>query len=314
MRFVIDETSWRFDGLDQNACIEALEILLDLLDDANEQGHLACYSEELFSRVVWQNKSFYELYEPNLPISIPWEVQERVAILFARLSKWEELDFSLPPALDVQIAQENDEHAPSIAWAYEQTKQDKTNAVACLVFSSIRLTGFIDVTVNDITEKLWFITDHKHYCGFFRWLITDTTKNPSEMEAFVRSAFPSIDFVPGVFNGIKDMSKPYREIINPLTEHLGTLSDHGKRIFSAAWINAPAEFGSLGIDLSDENGKTKKNSTAKKERSINIEGEDIIFWWHSKLEPDRDRIHFYPDRIKDGGRLLVGIFCHHLTT
>lgn len=314
MRFVIDETSWCFDGLGQDDVIEALETLLDLLDNANEQGHLACYSEELFSRGVWQNKNFYELYEPHLPISIPREVQERVAILFARLSKWEELDYSWPPALEVKISQGNEECAPSIAWAHEQVKQDKTHAVACLVFSDIRSVGYLPVTVKSCTESLWFIADHQNYYNFFRWLITDTTKNPSEMEAFALSAFPSIDFAPGVFNGIKSMSKSYREIVSPLTKHLSALSDHGKRIFSGPWSNASAEFGSLGVDLSDENGNTKRNSEARKERTINIKGKDIIFWWHTKLGPDRDRIHFYPDKVSGGGRLIVGIFCHHLRT
>lgn len=170
------------------------------------------------------------------------------------------------------------------------------------------------MTVKSCTESLWFIADHQNYYNFFRWLITDTTKNPSEMEAFALSAFPEIDFVPGVFNGIKIMSKPYKELVKPLTKHLGALSDHGKRIFSGSWSNAPAEFGALGVDLSDENGNTKGNNEARKKRTININGTDIIFWWHSKFERDRDRIHFYPDRIPTGGRLLVGIFCCHLQT
>lgn len=314
MRFVIDETSWRFDGLEQDVCIEALETMLDLLDDAHEQGHSTCYSEDLFSIAIWQNKSFYDLYEPNSSVSIPWEVQERIASIFGRLSKWQELDLPSPPSVEVQINQGREEDAPSIAWAHEQIKQNKVRAVACLVFPGIRSVGCLPVTVKNCTENLWFIADHQNYYNFFRWLITDTTKNPSEMEAFALSAFPSIDFVPGVFNGIKDMSKPYRELVNPLTKHLGELSDHGKQFFKESWINAPAKFGSLGVELSDENGKTKKNSKAKKERTINIEGKDIIFWWHSKLEPNRDRIHFYPNRIPNGGRLLVGIFCCHLQT
>jgi len=314
MRFVIDETSWRFDGLEQDVCIETLETILDLLDDANEQGHSACYSEDLFSITILQNKSFYELYESDSPVLIPWEVQERIASIFGRLSKWQELDLSWPPAFEVQIDQGNEEYAPSIAWAYEQIKQDKARAVACLIFSGIRSVGYLPVTVKECTENLWFIADHQNYSDFFRWLITDTTKNPSEMEAFALSAFPSIDFAPGIFNGIKGMSKPYRDIVKPLTKHLSALSDHGKRIFSGPWSNAPAEFGSLGVELSDENGNTKANNEARKERTIKIEGRDIIFWWHTKLGPDRDRIHFYPDRISDGGRLMVGIFCCHLQT
>lgn len=314
MRFVIDETSWHFNELGQSDCIEKLETMLDLLDKAYEQGHLACYSEELFSTAIWQNKSFYDLYEPDSPILIPYEVRERIASTFGRLTKWQELDSLCPATVNVQIDCRKEEYAPSIAWAHEQTKQDKSNAIACLVFPDIRSAGCFPVTVNNFTEKLWFISDNQNYYSFFRWLITDTTKNPSEMEEFALSAFPAIDFVPDVFNGIKNMSKSYMDIIRPLTKHLGTLSDHGKRIFSESWSNAPTEFGSLGIELSDENGRTKRNKKAQKARTININGKDIIFWWHTKLEPDRDRIHFSPDRIPTGGRLLVGIFCRHLQT
>jgi len=132
MRFVIDETSWRFDGLEQDVCIETLETMLDLLDDAHEQGHSTCYSEELFETVVWQNKTFYELYEPDSPMVIPWDIRERIASIFGRLSKWQ--DLSWPLAFDVQINQKIEECAPSIAWAHEQTRHDKARAVACLIF------------------------------------------------------------------------------------------------------------------------------------------------------------------------------------
>ncbi|MBD9358832.1 hypothetical protein [Methylomonas albis] len=314
MPFVIDETSWHFDELEQNNCIEALEVMLDLLDDAHDQGQLACYSEELFETVVWQNKTFYGLYEPDSPMAIPWEVQERVASIFGRLPKWQELDSYEPRDFDVQIDNNGKEFAPSIAWAHEQTIQNKANAVACLVFPAVRPVGNHAVTVNNRIANLWFIGDFQSYRGYFRWLILDTTKNPDEMARFAASAFPSIDFIPDSFNGIKDMSKPYRDLVEPLTMHLSALSDHGKRIFLGSWQNVTAEFGSLGVDITDENGNTKGNSQARRERTINVNGEDVVFWWHSKLEPDRDRIHFSPDKIANGGPLLVGIFCHHLQT
>jgi hypothetical protein len=107
------------------------------------------------------------------------------------------------------------------------------------------------------------------------------------------------------------MSKPYRELIEPLTKHLSVLSDHGKRVFSESWKDAPSKFGSHGINISDENGNTKSNSEARRERTRIFNGKEVVFWWHSKLEPDRDRIHFSPD---DRDRLLVGIFCRHLQT
>lgn len=311
MRFVIDETSWRFDGLENDACIEALETLLDLLDDANHQGQLACYSEELFETVVWQNKTFYELYEPDSPMVIPWEVQERVASIFGRLSKWQELDSYEPKDFDVQIDSRSKEFAPSVAWAHEQTAKNKVNAVACLIFSGARSLGNYPVTVKNQTANLWFVGDFQSYRDYFRWLITDTTKNPDELAKFAASAFPSLDFIPNSFDGIKEMSKPYRELIEPLTKHLSILSDHGQRVFSESWKDAPSKFGSHGINISDENGNTKSNSEARRERTRIFNGKEVVFWWHSKLGPDRDRIHFSPD---GRDRLLVGIFCRHLQT
>lgn len=314
MRFVIDETSWHFDELEQNSCIEALEVMLDLLDDAHDQRQPACYSEELFETVVWQNKTFYELYEPDSPMAIPWEVQERVASIFGRLSKWQELDSYEPKDFDVQIDNRSKEFAPSVAWAHEQTARNKANAVACLIFSGVRSLGNYPVTVKNQTANLWFVGDFQSYRDYFRWLITDTTKSPDELTKFAASAFPSLDFIPDSFDGIKGMSKPYRELIEPLTKHLSILSDHGKRVFSESWKDAPSKFGSHGINISDENGNTKSNSQARRERTRIFNGKEVVFWWHSKLEPDRDRIHFAPDKIADGGRLIVGIFCRHLQT
>jgi hypothetical protein len=314
MRFVIDETSWCFDGLAPKACVEALEILLDRLSEAQEQGHGACYSDELFNKPIWQEKTFYDLYGPCSPVPIPLEVQERVASLFDKLPKWQEIPSQNPLDFDVQIDKGGLEFAPSIAWAYAQTIHDSAHAVACIVFDGVRPAGAFQVSIASQAVTRWFVMNNQSCCEFFRWLIKETTHNSAEMEVFRISAFPNIDFVEGAFGGIKDMSKPYRELLEPLICHLAAFSDHGQRIFSGPWDRVPAEFGALGVDISDENGNTKRNSEARRERTIKICGEEIIFWWHSKLSPYRDRIHLYPDKIPKGGQLLVGIFCRHLTT
>ena len=109
------------------------------------------------------------------------------------------------------------------------------------------------------------------------------------------------------------MSKPYRDLIDPIVGHLSALCDHGQRIFSGPWQRVSAEFGALGVSISDENGNTKNNAAARNERTVVLRGACLVFWWHCKLQPDRDRIHIYPDNIKGGGKLIVGIFCRHLT-
>lgn len=311
---MVDETSWRFDLLDPDTCLDVFETMLDQLDSAQEQGHAVCYSEDLFHTKVLGNNCFYDLYMDDSPLQIPFEVRERVSTIFSRLAKWQDLSQDWPASFDVEINGSHKEEAPSIAWAHKQTSNNTAKAIACIILDGGRQPGILNVTVENTETPLWFVDDEHHYAGFFRWLITNTTHNSGQMRDLALSAFPSVDFVPNAFNGISKMSKPYNELVECLVTHLGILSDHGQHIFSGPRNRVIPEFGALGLSVSNENGRTKANIVARKERTITIDGSDIIFWWHSKLERDRDRIHFYPDRIKDGGRVLVGIFCRHLTT
>src|ERR1700722_8838816 len=95
MRFVVDETSWNFDGLEQ---------MLDRVEDAQAEGHGCCYSDDLFTMRIRDGRSFYELYADNSPILIPHNVRERVAVAFARLPAWQDLDAPWPDSLDAAIA------------------------------------------------------------------------------------------------------------------------------------------------------------------------------------------------------------------
>lgn len=312
MQFVIDETSWIFTGLVPVKCIEALESILDQIDDVHAEGHSICYSEELFNIPVWKDKSFYDLYSPECVLSIPREIQERIASTFSGLLKWQDIDSKWPTSFSIQVGGKPVEEAPSVAWAHKQTTNDPSRPVGCVVFPGGRASGFFPVIVDKKSTSLWFIADKKEYCLFFRWLITSTTTNHNEMKKIAPSAFPSLDFAEGAFDGIKNMSKPYRDLVEVLVHHLGVLSDDGKRIFQGPRQDVAAEFGALGVNISDENGNTKSNRLARKERTIEINGVETIFWWHTKLERHQNRIHLNPERVGNGGRLLVGIFCDHL--
>lgn len=313
MQFVIDETSWRFTGLVPEKCIEALESILDRVDDICNEGHTICYSDALFNMPVWQDKSFYDLYSPECALFIPREVQERIACTFNGLLKWQDIDSERPASFAIQIENEPVEEAPSIAWAHKRTMSDRLQPVGCVLFPGGRSSGLRSVIVNEKETSLWFIADQKEYSACFRWLITSTTKNHNEMKTIAPSAFPALDFVDGAFDGIKSMNKPYRDIVHTLVHHLGVLSDDGQRIFQGPRQNVAAEFGALGVDISDENGHTKSDRLARRARTIEVNGVETLFWWHTKLEPHQNRIHLNPD-AGHGGRLLIGIFCDHLRT
>jgi hypothetical protein len=309
VRFVVDETSWNFDDLDPDLCVEALEKVLDCIEFVQARGHGCCRSDELFNMPLRDGRSFYELYHEDSPIPIPPEVRERIAIVFSHLPEWEDW----PTSLDAAVAGGAPEFAPSIAWAHMQTTRCTAAAVACISHPIRRAIGLVEVTVAAVTTSVWFVSAERDTERFFRWLIEETTKNPEDMRALSTSAFPGLDFVEGAFNGIKGMSVGYRGLVSTIVRHLAALSDQGARIFSGPWDRVPAEFGRFGVDISDENGETKNNRTARVERTRIVNGETRVFWWHTKLERHQDRIHICPEKVSGGGRILVGIFCHHLT-
>jgi len=312
MRFVVDENSLIFDGLEPEMCVEALEQVLDRLDDAQADGHACCYSDELFNIPVRDGRTFYELYNSDSPIPISWDVQVRVATAFGRLPAWQDLQLPWPNELDVVVGVGPLEYAPSIAWAHMQTSLGASNAVACITHTLKRASGRTNVAVAGKTIPVWFAATARDCERFFRWLILETTKTPDEMEKLSASAFHALDFVSGAFSGIKHMSKSYILIAPAIVAHLAALSDEGRRIFSGPRDRVANEFGPFGVDISDENGSTKSNSKARAERTLVVNGEERIFWWHTKLEPQHDRIHICPKKVREGGRILVGIFCDHL--
>jgi hypothetical protein len=314
VRFVIDETCWQFDGVDINCCVDVIEDMLDLVDHIIEHEQLLCYSDDLFLAPVRDGKNFYELYADDSPIEIPHDVRERIAAIFGRLQPWQDLSFAWPNSFDVIVEGGPSESAPSIAWAHARTSIGAADAVACIVHQERRKGGLLDVVVDEQCTRTWFVSTSQEFQNFFRWLIIHSTKAPDEFAALSGPAFQNLEFVEDAFDGIKSMSKPYLNLVAEIVDHLGVFSDHGQRIFAAPWIRVPAEFGSLHVNVSDENGNTKKNDRARLERTKMFKGVPHVFWWHAKLEPDRDRIHICPDKVASGDRIIVGIFCNHLTT
>jgi hypothetical protein len=314
MRFVVDESSWNFDAFSSEQFVEALEIHLDRLDDAILDNHQICYSDDLFNRPVYDGKSFYELYEDGSEMPVPHEIRERIGTIFGRMSHWQDLANPLPASSLINIASTGPTEASSIAWAITQVLNSNPYDIACIIVPKIRQGGLNEIEFNGNITQIFFIATEEDYRRYFRTVISKATNSATEMALFCDSAFSQLDFVPGCLQGIKNMSRPYREIISDVIHHLSVLNDFGKQIFAARWQDAPAKFGSHGVEISDENGKTKQNSKAKKARELKIGNDTIFFWWHTKIEAHRDRIHIYPDNVPTGGKIIVGIFCNHLVT
>jgi hypothetical protein len=127
------------------------------------------------------------------------------------------------------------------------------------------------------------------------------------------SAFPALAFVDGVFRGLRDLSRPYRDRRDDLILHLSALSDHGAWIF-ALQQNAKieAEFMSRKITISRETHETITDGRCRRARERAHGGTTFVFDWHTKIELHIDRIHVHPGTAASGGRVMVGIIHRHL--
>ena len=135
------------------------------------------------------------------------------------------------------------------------------------------------------------------------------------------SAFPALAWADNVWRGLRRFSRPYIAVRDELVRYLGGLSDHGAACFAefAADPNTLADVLSarIGASTSDENGDTKRHPPSRRDRTRRHRGINKVFWWHVKLQPHVDRIHFRweppsaPRAEPREGLIVVGLFKHH---
>jgi hypothetical protein len=71
------------------------------------------------------------------------------------------------------------------------------------------------------------------------------------------------------------------------------------------------ELGSHGCEISRESEKTRRSKALMRHRDVEYCGRILRCEWHSKLRPDKNRIHFAK---LDDQAVFIGIFVKHLPT
>jgi hypothetical protein len=124
-------------------------------------------------------------------------------------------------------------------------------------------------------------------------------------------AFPNLLFAStlnfGRFAGL------YATVREEVVRHLGALNDTWTVAYVEEAGNSDRISARIGIDVSRESGLTRAAEGLMRQRDVPFHGRKYRCEWHSKLEPDRNRIHFHPagESIEHP---LIGIFCDHLDT
>jgi hypothetical protein len=173
--------------------------------------------------------------------------------------------------------------------------------------------GAVSLLMVNASQNAFILRVVGELCQYFRALVTET--NPDEKRFFAHMAhcFPNLYFMAGLT--FSAFSRPYSANRFVVMEHLAFLNDRFLGLAEELAWDMPRIVNAAPIDLSDESPLTKANKSAIKKRDISIGTRTIRCTLHTKISPQRDRIHFHPP-VKDigAGRIIIGIFHEHLRT
>ena len=320
VRFVLDESSW--DGVTvtepAGVLVDAIEQLLDRLDVARNRGEGVVRHPDYYQTDLGDGVQLYSvLYAPDCPVHVDHDLKLRLSLALDRTGEFDDSRLThYDAAIDGTV-----QFAPGVVWAHTSCLAGVQIAVFHLPLGEAPV-GKVPVTVGNDTLEIFFVAGESEHVDFFRSIITLENADRAKFERVAQSAFPALEWADDVWRGLRDFSRPYVEVREELARLLGGLSDHGAACFKEFQAGDPRQLARVlsarvRAEVSDENGATKQSAPARRDRTRRHLGIDKVFWWHAKLQPHVDRIHFLYEQPSEGfagsseGRIVVGLFIDH---
>jgi hypothetical protein len=310
MRLVVDDAPWAPDDVTKAALEDALHALADrILAATSRKERVGVYVDIWKLALVGEHTLSALIYDLDNPRGLGRDVRTRLARLFDKLAS-HTFDEGALPAIEADV------HgarllAPGIVLAWSAASERR--AMACITPPSSRRAGRVAVRVNDAEQHVHFVADEATHTAFFRDAIRIENADEDGFAALAPSAFPELGFVEGVFRGLRDLSRPYRDRRDDLIFHLSVLNDDGARIFALEQNQQiEAEFMSRKVTISRETRETIADGRCRRARERTYGGQTLVFEWHTKIELHQDRIHVHPGTAGAGRRVLVGVIHRHL--
>lgn len=327
MRFVLEEASWVWDGVDREAYIERVEQLLDRLDVAGERQEPYVASRELLAQNISAAHTLADLFwNPDSPLELPVEVAQRVTSHFSAMRYWD--DEVAWPAIDVSIAG-RELISPSAALAHARVARGE--ATACLPLPG-SWRGPCEVAVAGLKQMIHFVVDEASHRAFFRDALEVERADEARLEALAPHAFPDLFFFEGVWDGLRHFQGGYARVRRDLHELLAVLDDHGAWVFTddtgrlSRDEQVPDDvqrqhvsnqlieqrFKRWGLDIAPEKPDVRDDGRCRRPRERVLDGRTLYCEWHCKLEAHINRVHLHPPVPESGEKLIVAVFRDHL--
>lgn len=302
---VVDDVIWSRTPVTNEALVEGLEVMAEMLRDLAERKEHVLAGDDLYEVARIEEASLYQILfvmRDVVPQRLRVELQKRLdKVASIPASEIEEIEVSVNGELHV-----------TAAVSYGAMQARAGNAVGILTPNFSGRKGRLEVECAHETVGVHFIPDEPTRLVFVRGVLVKVV-DEDEFAGLSGSAFPRLHFVDDVFDGLRKLSKPLRDIAEDLVKHLSVLSDHGREIFDLKIHKAIEDrFRGHGVDISPENKETLADAKCLRARSRDVDGMTLVFEWHTKIEPHKDRVHVHSGATVTGGRVSIGVIHEHL--
>ncbi len=300
------------------ALSHAIKHLLTRLDVARERNECVVRHTDFYRAALGDDVELYSaLFEPDCRVQLDRDLAMRLMLALDRVNVFDDSELLECSAIFHGAVR----FAPGVVWAHACCLQKHHIAVLPLSIGE-GTYGRVSVTVDSATTEVFFVTDESHHVGFFRAIVALENLDEAGFERLARSAFPALEWADDLWRGLGDFNLPYIEIRDKLVRSLGGLSDYGAEYFHHYRSGDPRDLqrrlsAKIGSETSDENGRTKRHLRSELDRTRSHRGTNKVFWWHVKLRPNVDRIHFLYESppvnspVTDYGHIVVGLFKDH---
>jgi len=327
MRFVLEESSWAWDGVEREVYIERIEKLLDRLDAARERDEVYARSHELLAQTILPGTSLAELlWNPEAGLRLPRDVEERINALFGIMPCWEEVG-AANVNFEVRIAGQD---KLSLSAAFAHAKVMGGYATACFPLPGT-IAGPCSVVVDGIEAIVHFVVDERTHRAFFRDALDVEGGGEAALASLAPHAFPCLFFLDDIWDGLRLLEGGYARVRAQLHHALSVLDDHGAWVFTDTTgrlspneqiheeKNQPLtdslierRFRGFSLVITPEHADVRAKERYRKPRERLLGGRTLYCEWHYKFEPYTNRMHIHAPVAESGGKTIIAILRDHL--
>ena len=303
--FYVDEYSLDMGIVDANEAWRVLSYFAETITEAHENHGRVFYAEK-----IWDMQPIHGVPLANFLYSPDSAAHDAALLIGIGLDRSEILHELLDPNLCGNHLQDPGKSVGS-RYCSLSIEEGYASAMLSADLSDKEHPGDLNVLDEAEVSSLQVISRVDQFAIFWRSSFIDFNFTLSDIEAIAHRAFPGLDFVEGVWSGAKDFDGSFDDIRASFISILGGLSDHMYSVLcesnDANWIHTRMK-SLAGVNCSRESNRTRNNSGAMRQRNRDFAGQAVVFEWHAKIQPHKNRIHF----ASVGGRIVIGIFCDHL--